>query len=275
MSEQLKPAAKRVVNEHIAAVEAGLPGLLDSYHLYGSISLGAYQDGRSDLDFFAILNRQACQSDIEALTEIHAALHNQFRKPILDGFYIPKDELKIAVELKQDASALRFNDGKFQGTVAVSIDSIDIYQLITYGVTIKGATVDALNLSVNWDILLERVKDNLNTYWQSWNNKCKRSLSLQALGLLTSLDMVEWGVLGVSRLFYTLNEKGIVSKEQAGEYALQTVPKNWHKIINEALRLRKGIPTSYYKSVFERRKDAVAYIDFIIDKCNTEAVVSL
>ena len=47
--------------------------------------------------------------------------------------------------------------------------------------------------------------------------------------------------------------------------------KKWHKIINEAMRLRTDNKKSYYKSVFERRNDAldyIDYIDFIIQESN-------
>ncbi|WP_253198587.1 aminoglycoside adenylyltransferase domain-containing protein [Clostridium estertheticum] len=80
--------------------------------------------------------------------------------------------------------------------------------------------------------------------------------------------MIEWGVLGVSRLYYTFKERDMTSKVGAGEYILQKVPQRWHKVINEAMRLRKGNPKSYYKSIFERRVDVLSYIDFIIQESN-------
>jgi hypothetical protein len=80
--------------------------------------------------------------------------------------------------------------------------------------------------------------------------------------------MIEWGVLGVTRLFYTFKEKDMTSKLGAGEYALQTVPEKWHKIINEAMRPRKNNTKSYYKCIFERRNDALAYMDYVIEESN-------
>ncbi|MDZ5016954.1 DUF4111 domain-containing protein, partial [Clostridium perfringens] len=67
-----------------------------------------------------------------------------------------------------------------------------------------------------------------------------------------SLNIIEWGVLGVSRLYYTFKERDITSKIGAGEYALQNLPERWHKIINESMRLRKGNKKSFYNSIFER-----------------------
>jgi len=78
--------------------------------------------------------------------------------------------------------------------------------------------------------------------------------------------MIEWGVLGVSRIYYTFKERDITSKIGAGEYALRTVPHRWHKIINEAMRLRKRNKKSCYKSIFQRRKYALDYIEFIMQE---------
>jgi hypothetical protein len=80
--------------------------------------------------------------------------------------------------------------------------------------------------------------------------------------------MIEWGVLGVSRLYYTFKEKDMTSKVGAGEYALKNVPQEWHKIINESMRLRKGNKKSYYNSIVKRRNDALKYIDYIIQESN-------
>jgi len=80
-------------------------------------------------------------------------------------------------------------------------------------------------------------------------------------------EMVEWGVLGVTRQYYTLREKDVVSKSKAGEYALLNVPDKWKQIIKEALRIREGVTTSNYISPIKRRNDALSYMDFIIADC--------
>lgn len=169
---------------------------------------------------------------------------------------------------KGEVSCIRFNDGVFKGIKKLNINSIDFYQLKKYGITIKGQEIGSLNYTVNWDVLIDNMKDNLNTYWANWISGCSRFLSIKYIGLFCSLKMVEWGVLGVSRLYFTFREKDVTSKSGAGEYALRTVPERYHKIINESMRLRRGIKKSYYNSVFERRNDAIAYMDYIIEESN-------
>lgn len=88
------------------------------------------------------------------------------------------------------------------------------------------------------------MRDNLNSYWLKWVNSCRRFTSIGYIALLVSLKTIEWGVLGVSRLYYTFNEKNITSKVGAGEYALKTVPAN-----NASLqgRGRQGHEVNYNK----------------------------
>lgn len=99
-------------------------------------------------------------------------------------------------------------------------------------------------------------------------NSSRRFSSIKFLCLFVSLKSIEWGVLGVTRLYYTFREKGMTSKVGAGEYGLKKLPERWHKIINEAMRLRKGNKKSYYSSIIERRNDTLAYIEYIIEECN-------
>ncbi|MGE5631052.1 MAG: aminoglycoside adenylyltransferase domain-containing protein [Caulobacteraceae bacterium] len=255
-----------VLKQYFNLIESKLPGLLEGYYLYGSSSLKAFKDEFSDIDFIAVISRKATEADIDVLKEIHSDMQKKYPKPILDGMYITKDDIESLN--KCESSCLRFNDGKFLGFKKFDRNSIDAYQLKKYGITIKGQDIKNYNYEVNWDILISNMRDNLNTYWLNWVNGCRRFPSIKYLGLFISLGMIEWGVLGISRLYYTFSEGDMTSKVGAGEYALRTVPQKWHRIINESMRLRKGIGKSYYRSIFERRNDALDYIEFIIQESN-------
>lgn len=163
---------------------------------------------------------------------------------------------------------LRFNEGKFFGHTKFAKNSIDAFQLKKYGIPIKGQPIEEASYTVDWDILIMNMGKNLNTYWLSWWSGSKKFPSIKYFELLFSLKAVEWGVLGVSRLYYTFNENDMISKVGAGEYALKNVPQKWHKIIHESMRLRNGNKKLLYTSIFERRKDALDYIEFMIHRCN-------
>lgn len=266
MMNVIPEKVKEIINKHIDLIESRLPNSLVGYYIYGSISLDAFDDGISDIDYVAILNRKVTETDLKILVKIHGDLHKKFKKTILDGMYLLEDDIKSLN--KNEITCLRFNDGKFKGYSSFDFNSIDAFELKNYGITVKGQEIVNLKYTVDFDILISKMKDNLNTYWLKWVKSCKRFPSYGYVGLFISLKQIEWGVLGISRLYYTFLERNITSKIGAGEYALQTVPQKWHTIIKEAMRMRRGNTKSYYNSKLKRRNDALGYIEFIIQESN-------
>jgi hypothetical protein len=256
-----------VLDVYFHLLDSKLLNFLEAYYIYGSISLGAFTKGLSDIDFIAVVKQQVTADELSILKQVHRDLHSQFPKTILDGKYITSADMQQLN--KGERPYLLFNEGKYRGIRPFNKNSIDAYQLKVYGITIKGKATNEYNYIVDWDILIHNMHGNLNMYWVNWRIKCERFISLSYVGLLFKLNMIEWGVLGVSRIYYTFKEKQITSKVGAGEYALRSVPERWHKIINESMRLRKGITKSYYTSIIKRRNDALDYINYIIREINS------
>jgi hypothetical protein len=264
--ELLPEKVNEIVEEHIKSIEMVLPKFLEAYYIYGSISLGAFHDGKSDIDFIAVTKRKATETDIDILKKIHRELHKTYNNATLDGMYLRMDDIDSA--MNSGIPCLRFNDGVFRGFDTFDLNSVDAFILKRYGITIKGKEVKDIKYTVDFDILIRMMRDNLNTYWLRWINACRRFPSLRYIGIFVSLKTIEWGVLGVSRQYYTFIEKGITSKLGAGEYVLNKVPQRWHNIIKESMRLRKNIKKSYYNSIIRRRNDALDYMDYVIQECN-------
>ncbi|PGZ93658.1 aminoglycoside adenylyltransferase domain-containing protein [Bacillus sp. AFS029533] len=255
-----------VLDTYFHYLDVKLPNLIHSFYLYGSITLGAFKNGFSDIDFIAVVKRKVSDDDLIILKEIHKDVQRKFPNSILDGWYILNEDIESLNE--EGNLCIRFNDGKFQGLHKFKINSIDAFQLKKYGITVRGLNIDHVDISVNWDTIQTNMRDNLNSYWLSWLKNSKKFPTVKYLSLFVSLRSIEWGILGVSRLYYTFKEKDITSKVGAGEYVLEAVPKRWHKIIKESMRLRTDNKKSYYKSIFTRRKDAIDYMEFMIKECN-------
>jgi hypothetical protein len=178
------------------------------------------------------------------------------------GLYIPATDLLSLTEVGNNCAC--FIDGKFEGYKQFHQNSIEAYQLRKYGILIRGEKFTFLDYNLDWDALFPSIIEELNDYWLPWKTKGERLLALRLYYDLASID---WGVLSISRIYYNFRERDMTSKIGAGEYALQTLPQKWHKIINESLRLRKGINKSYYNSVYCRKKDVTDYVGFIIQEC--------
>jgi hypothetical protein len=255
-----------VLKEYFNLFEYKLPDLIEDYYIYGSVSLGAFDYGFSDIDFIAVVKRKVTNTELNILKEIHRNIKRKFPKTDLMGLYVMKNDLQF--ENENEKTCPCFINAVYKGLVKFEKDSIDAYQLKKYGITIKGQEIEKYNFTVNWDNLIKNMRNNLNTYWLNWMNACKKFMSIRYISSFFSVRMIEWGVLGVTRLYYTFKERDIISKVGAGEYALKIVPQRWHKIIKESMRLRKDNKKSYYKSIFERRKDALEYIEYIIQESN-------
>ncbi|MCP8967637.1 aminoglycoside adenylyltransferase domain-containing protein [Ectobacillus ponti] len=247
-----------VLEEYIRQVDQALPDRLIGLYLYGSVTLGAFQDGKSDIDCIAVMEQAPGEAVLEKLKGVHSRLKQQFPKTDVMGLYMTAEELMAGGD-----ACVSFIDGVFQGYQPFERHSIDAYQLKQYGITVRGRSIAEYDYTIDWEVLLRGMRDNLHTYWAGWRDDGKVPSSERGIQLLLE-EAVEWCVLGVSRQYYTFRERDIASKLEAGAYALQHVPERWHPIIREALRIRSGQGQPQYRSASARRRDAVDYMDFLI-----------
>ncbi|MGO4111283.1 aminoglycoside adenylyltransferase domain-containing protein [Paenibacillus sp. YAF4_2] len=260
--------AQEVLDQHIIRLDQKLPNLVEAYHLFGSVSLGAFQEGFSDLDFVAVTSRAITEKEVQVIESIHRDLEQKFPMISLDGRYVVREDMENLAY--KDCPYYYFNSGKLVGIERLHKNSIDAYQLKQYGIPILGKDPRTYDYTVDWDVLTQNMKRNVEQYWMNWKRKVERFPSKNYFGMLYKDWMIEWGVLGVSRIYYSIREQDMISKTGAGEYALQHVPARWHRIIQESIQLRIGSKKSLYRSRFQRRNDALAYMDYLMKECLRE-----
>jgi hypothetical protein len=85
---------------------------------------------------------------------------------------------------------------------------------------------------------------NLDGYWRQWALKAVagRVPVTGPLGRFKSGSVLATGVLGPVRLHRTIATGEIISKEAAGQYALDTFDRRWSPLIRAALAYRLGDP---------------------------------
>ena len=100
---------------------------------------------------------------------------------------------------------------------------------------------------------------NLAGYWTDWH---RRHDSLLSYAGLTAFHprVVEWGVLGVSRLLYTLATGGLTSKTAAGLYARDAMPPRWRALIDTAISIRAGRPSVLAGNHWHLRREMLDYV---------------
>lgn len=208
----------------------------------------------------AFTNRAVTPADFELLGAIHYSLAAEYRQWPLEGSYFPTAEVGNYQTVL--CAYPHFHDGKLEYSTAIDQNCVTWWILKHQGITLMGRPSQQLVLTIDSSILMTGMRRNLNTYW--------RSFGIQSGCMLWLLKEsgVQWVVLGVLRQYYSFKEKKITSKTGAGHYALEHLPRRWHRLIREAINIREESGTSSYKTRVARAWDALQFLHYIIEHCN-------
>jgi hypothetical protein len=275
------PLVERTVDAYIDAVDTEAPGLLSGLYLTGSAALGDFRPQTSDIDFVAVTDAPPDSAAIAALERAHARLRRRWPSPYFDGIYVTWDDL--ASDPERAGFGPYSHEGQFYAHRSSSDDPVTWHTLAHHGVACRGPS--KFDVWADPEVLARWTLDNLDTYWRRLLDRASRPLSLWGLAAYSPYGAV-WVVLGVTRLHYTLATGDIGSKELAGCYALQVFPEEWHRIVNESLRIRRAdyarpdvasllaevgdylrFPReggSLYRTPVARRRDVLAFGDMVI-----------
>jgi hypothetical protein len=272
------PAAVRdAVEDLLARLDRGLPGRIEGFYVVGSACLGAFRPDRSDVDFVAIADGRLDARELRRLRAIHlsawgAALARDValrrRWPLsCNGSYITVEDLSRS-PLQVTPLA-----GHVAGHFGIDRPGFDVnpvtwHTLARHGIAIRGPEPARLDIRADADELGAWTLDNLNGYWRRWVDRARRPgpATLRAL----PRRFTAWGVLGVPRLHYTLTTGEIVTKEQAGAYALEAFDAGWRPLVQEALAFWRGGPSAppFRRRPDVRRRATVAFVAHVIDSAN-------
>jgi hypothetical protein len=247
------PVPVEMVCRHLLALlDEQCPGQVTAFYLVGSVALGDYRHGQSDIDFVALLRGPP---DIAALSAVHAALAKRHLRPHCDGIYIGDGPL--------DAPGPRVREGHLDPTSRDERHPVTWLTLADSGIALRGPAADPRWAIADRHAAVRHSADNLATYWSGW--RAARVWLFTPAGLtLLSDEAITWGVLGVSRLHATIATGRIVSKSAGGDHAAVRFPA-FARVIAEAQRIRCD-PTAppLYRSRLARRREALAFMATLI-----------
>lgn len=217
LPDDVRAATRR----HLQALDAAAPGLVAGLYVTGSVALGDYQQGRSDIDFMAFLSRPVTDPQtVGWLAEVHAGLSGPAD---YDGNYValacvpgvPDDEPSAPHVV---GGQFRADEPNHQLTPATWAE------FARYGIAIRGPRPAQLGIRVPRDRLSEWTLRNLNTYWRHQAEEGIETLQARDSGTSISAEAVAWIALGPARLHYALATGDIASKAAAGAYAADMFP---------------------------------------------------
>lgn len=263
MTEKLKS----ILDEYSDVITKLLGDNLIGIYLTGSIALGGYHENKSDIDFTTLMKKPLDDNQISELNVIHKNILKKHPKNIFEGHYI------TLTELGNDPNEIEPIVSYYEGKIGKSYHGINIvtwFTLKKYGATVFGTPARELPFSASENELAAYVINNVNSYWKKWLSDSIKFLSVKGLYSLTSAA-IEWVVLGISRMHYTLSTSDIASKDGIISHVLKHTPKKYHRIIREADYIRTNNGKKQYISIFKRRNDMIAYLEYMVDECNVLA----
>jgi hypothetical protein len=131
------------------------------------------------------------------------------------------------------------------------------------GIAVRGSQPSSLPLDPQPGLLRSWNQHNLESYWRTWASAVDQSS--QARFRTRPRYLTAWGVLRAPRLHHTMVTGEVVSKEAAGEYALEVFPQRWHPLISDALAYRQGQPDRLGLSPRQRGRLTSEFVLEVID----------
>lgn len=258
------PRVQALTQAFLANADREAPGLVQGLYLTGSVALGDFRPHTSDVDFVIVTSRRTERADLDALRRIHARTRQEVPSPQFNGIHVTWDELnRDPAECGPVPSVI---NGRFRNRASADVNPVTWHILADQGVTMRGPLPVELDVWDEPESLRSWSLGSLDEQWRRWREKAGRLVTPRGLAALGSLAP-SWSVLSVSRLHFTLRTGEITSKSGAGAYALHAFPESWQRIVNECLRVRRGVQApSLYESALARRRAALDYIEMVLDE---------
>jgi Domain of unknown function (DUF4111)/Nucleotidyltransferase domain len=270
-----EPAAG-VLERYLSRLDADAPGIVQGLYVVGSIALGGFRPGRSDIDFVATLSRPGAADTLNALRRAHLL---SYRRAVAravgtrtwplacNGFFLaeaadlshpPSDVSPVAAQVA----------GKFLPGARFDVNPVTWWTLAQHGVVVRGPDRDELSVHLDEAELRRWTAANLVSYWRPWARRVAgrgprswgasyRQLSIRRLAA--------YGVLGTARMHATITTGEVITKERAGEYALANFDQSWHPIIHDALAYWRGLPPRPGRPGRTLRAETADFVRHIIE----------
>lgn len=249
---------RQVTGTFLSLVDDAAPGLVEGLYLHGSLGFGEWYDGRSDIDYVAVLARRPAEV-VDTLRDVHARIAEMFPRPPFDGFHLTWGDLARPSYDCPDVPCTQA--GYLHEEARLDVHPVTWHELARHGVTVRGPELEKVDIWTDEAVLRKYTHDNLRSYWLEQAEALRRFPAEAGKS-----DIVAWFVLGASRLHHLLARGALTSKMGAGRHALEVFGERWRPIITEAMTIRElGEPSGQYDGDTDlRARDTIEFSEMVV-----------
>lgn len=246
-----------LINEYKLLLNEYLGEYIYGVYLYNSVTNESYEHKTSDVDFVTVLKKELLLKDIITLIKIHRILEKRFSYGnLLEGMYIVHEDL---VACEKVNGYIYYSEGTITPRGHYDLNNVTRWMLAHTGIAVCGQPIDTLNLHVEYSDLLDTMKYNIFEYWA--NN----------IDRIDTDEDIEFAVLTLARILYTIDEEGIVPKRVAANYVKDKYD-HMKAIIDEGLNIRDGNKDSIYETHEVKKNATKELLVFVQERYNTKVV---
>lgn len=265
-SPSLPEEVHRTVATYLRLADDAAPGLVEGLYLHGSLAMGDFRPGRSDIDFLAVVSERPTERSAKVLGEVLGEVGRRHPKPFFDGLHVTRAYL--AAPPGECPGVPCVGEWDFQPAGHRGLDPVTWHELAEHAVVLRGPRLTAADVRTDRPALRAYSHANLGDYWRPLLERLRAGAEDVAAWPADRAEWVtEWFVLGVSRLHHLLATDRLTSKGGAGRYALTAFGERRHRIVHEALRIRNGTAATSptYDTAAARVQDTIAFAETVIE----------
>ena len=230
---------------------------LTGLYVHGSLATGSFHRERSDIDLLAVVSRKLEAEERERLARTLVRLSDMrpslgdIEISVVQERYARNFEHPLPYEVRYSRNAhedIRHGRVDFSADARAYDLAADVAETRERGVTLVGPPPETMFGLVPWHAYIgalqaefEEERHNLRT-------------------------MPVSAVLGACRVLYgsTARAMHAMNKDEAAVWALQTVPRMYHSVVNDALQLYRG--TKGTEDVIFHERDIIAFREYVRER---------
>ncbi len=237
--------ARQRIDQLLAWLDDAVPDVVAGLHVVGSLALGDYHPGHSDIDLIVVTRHPLGEADVPAVD----AVHQQDRRHQQDRSSANGGDLQASYlttsSLATNPDSLVPSVSHVKGTTTYGTDfevnPVTWRNLVRHAVAVRGTPTSVWMRDPRDAEIAAFCRTNLADYWQPMVEQILAAADDPANADRTvEAETLERVALGPRRLAETIETGNIISKTAAGEQMVARADSGERPAFEAALAIRRG-----------------------------------